>query len=513
MLFKKKILLTAYSLHGLIMKSVHAGLQDIPGLLRHYSGDNTLVDSTNSGNDLVVYDGTVVSGTAKYESVNGTPFSSSPRGVLTLDSSVENGYHLQASMDGLPVQDTPRTIMGWFRFDKVSVEDSNGMFGYGVYSSRQLFDFVAQKSGEVHLEIWGHFDDLTCNPIHSDYTTDFGVWKHYAMTYESPTLTGYVNGVQSSQGDIIGLLATGSGGEFIVGPRIEYHRTHTYYGAAAELAVFNRALTAAEIGTLATDTAGGGGDPHFFGFGGMFFTWQGHCDIILTKTPKIANMENNVEVHIRTRKVRRWSCIDAIALKVGKDVLEIGSEEGNLLQNGSEIESTKTDSLKVVKSSSALQAKVVLYEFIFDKDKRLEVKVNIRTKMIYIALGGNYPKDTVGILGSPHNPGLFARDGTDMSHMDVNKFVESWQVRHDDPQLFQENRKPQHPSKCLYEMKQINSGHDHHGSRRLRDVNTVTKREATLACTLHRPGPMKEYCVEDAMNTGDIDSAKDTFYG
>ena len=45
--------------------------------------------------------------------------------------------------------------------------------------------------------------------------------------------------------------------------------------------------------------------------------------------------------------------------------------------------------------------------------------------MIYATLSGNYEKGTVGLLGSPHKPGLFARDGTKMTNEDINKYVES----------------------------------------------------------------------------------------
>lgn len=258
------------------------------------------------------------------------------------------------------------------------------------------------------------------------------------------------------------------------------------------------------------DTAGGGGDPHFYGFGGTFFTWQGHCDVILVKTPKFSNTDSNLEAHIRTKKVRKWSAIDSIAMKVGQDTIEIRSTDGNLVLNGSKVESVRNASFTVVKSASASEKRVVLYDFVFDEDKIFQVKVNTRSKMIYATLSGKYPEGTEGILGSPHSPGLFTRNGRSMTNKDVNEFVETWQVRDNDPQLFQQIRFPQFPTKCLYHMSELQS---HIHSRRLQEVGTITEEEASDACATHHPGPLHDFCIEDVFSTMDLDSAKDAFYG
>ena len=164
-----------------------------------------------------------------------------------------------------------------------------------------------------------------------------------------------------------------------------------------------------------------------------------------------------MELHARTTKVRTWSTIEAIAVKSGKDIIEIESHEGKLIFNGNEVEPAQINTFTVVKSivkSFPHLGKVLLYEFLFDKEKRLEVTVNTRTQMVYVSLSGSYPH-TVGILGSSHNPGLYARDGTNMLTKDINMFVETWQVRGDDTQLLHQRRIPQHPSKCMYDIKKI----------------------------------------------------------
>ena len=147
------------------------------------------------------------------------------------------------------------------------------------------------------------------------------------------------------------------------------------------------------------DAAGGGGDPHFYGFGSSPFTWQGQCDTVLFKSPKHRPTDSDIEVHIRTRMVRKWSTIDAIAVKVNAFVGEIQSEEGKLIANGNQIESVEFDFLSVEKKRG--KKKNVLFTFVIDKDKVLEIRVNTRTKMIFTTLSGNYPPSTVGLLGSP----------------------------------------------------------------------------------------------------------------
>ena len=37
--------------------------------------------------------------------------------------------------------------------------------------------------------------------------------------------------------------------------------------------------------------------------------------------------------------------------------------------------------------------------------------------------------------------------------------------------------------------------------------------EAKSACTIHPPGPLTKVCVADVINTGDIESASESFYG
>ena len=187
---------------------------------------------------------------------------------------------------------------------------------------------------------------------------------------------------------------------------------------------------------------------------------------------------------------------------------EIDSDAARLILNGREIEDLHNESLSVTKSKK--KKNIVLYTFIFPKEKKLEVKVNSRSRMIYVTTGGRYPQGTQGLLGSPHNPGLITRDGIKMQSSEVNSFAETWQVRDTDRHLFRVERIPQFPSKCLYDMNEINeNGH----SRALKQLHSISREEATNACKVHSLEPLRKFCIDDVMLTGDIESAGDEFYG
>ena len=157
-----------------------------------------------------------------------------------------------------------------------------------------------------------------------------------------------------------------------------------------------------------------------------------------------------------------------------------------------------------------MKKKNIQYEFVFNKDKNLVARANTRTKMLFVTLRENFPEVTVGVLGSPHKPGMFARNGTDMTGEDINQFVESWQTTANDPKLFQKDRDPQYPTKCLYKMSEIKA---RIRSRQLKEIHTTTIEEANAACDGHPAGPLKNFCVEDMVNTGDFEAAADVFYG
>ena len=168
-------------------------------------------------------------------------------------------------------------------------------------------------------------------------------------------------------------------------------------------------------------------------------------------------MYTDFEVRICTTRVHKWSNIEAIALKVGQDVGEISSHNGKFIMNGKEVKDFRNEALTVIKSN--LKRNIFLYICMIHGDKRLEIKINILSQMIYITLSGEYPQNTEGLLGSPHHPGPLSRNREAMSSANINDFAETWQVRDNDLQLFNMKQEPQFPSKCWYEVKKLTVSH------------------------------------------------------
>ena len=49
-------------------------------------------------------------------------------------------------------------------------------------------------------------------------------------------------------------------------------------------------------------------------------------------------------------------------------------------------------------------------------------------------------------------------------------------------------------------------------SRHLKEVHTISRNDAAIACADHPPGPFRNFCIEDVMSTGDLDVGQDAFY-
>ena len=129
--------------------------------------------------------------------------------------------------------------------------------------------------------------------------------------------------------------------------------------------------------------------------------------------------------------------------------------------------------------------------------------------MIYTKLSGNYPQHTEGILGSPHQTGLLSRNGDYIPSTNINAFTETWQVSDKDSHLFNTDRAPQFPSRCLYDMKKTTSNNH---NRHLKELYIVPTVDAIATCAMHHPGPLQKFCVDDIVMTGNLESAKDGFY-
>ena len=493
------------------------------GLLRFYRGDGDATDATGNGPTLT--------GETGYTDIT-FPQSATSRKVFDFKNT-QNG--LMGSSSGLPDGSNSRTMLGWFKFGEGQLHDGGRVdgdpFGYGRYVTNQNFYIDVYHTAGVNdpnrkYRVTLDVDELAVidegiNPIIDTTAT---TWFHLVITYDqvSNTNAAYLNGQflrsgQPSQVPTTNVNGSNLPSKFFIGQHVSttdtvYRDLASYRGMVADVAIFNRVITPDEVSTIYNNdnwylNAGGGGDPHLVGFGGNLFTWQGACTVVLLAAPpSTQGKHDDLQIHIRTKRIRKWSCIDAIALKMGGDVVEVDSNEAKLFRNGSEVSSIQTARISVNKPMA--KKKKVIYNFILDGDKYVEVTANKRTQMIFLNLHGNYSSETKGILGSPANPGFFGRDGKAMQG-DVNLFVEEWQINDSDPQIFRTRPFPQFPDKCSYNVNRDSSVRE----RRLKQTDSISMEEASRACSTHSPGPLRQYCIDDVMQTGDLEMADDKFYG
>jgi len=104
-----------------------------------------------------------------------------------------------------------------------------------------------------------------------------------------------------------------------------------------------------------------------------------------------------------------------------------------------------------------------------------------------------------GMLGSYDKNGLMlARDGVTQLD-DANAFAAEWQIKDDEPMLFQTRREPQYPRACRLPSAQVAE------TRRLGE-STVSVEDAEIACASW-PKEIASACVHDVLATGDLDLA------
>jgi hypothetical protein len=215
-------------------------------------------------------------------------------------------------------------------------------------------------------------------------------------------------------------------------------------------------------------------------------------------------------IHIRTKIRYDYSYIASAAVRIGpEDTLQVASF-GDYLVNGvvqAELPIRLADSYPVT------------YKRLSDKEHQFEIQLNEQEHIVLTAF-----KDMVnikmedatyasfglskGLMGTFGTGTRMARNGTlEFSKDDPNGFVEDWQVRDTDPQLFQSISGPQYPDRCILP----NPDEPKEARRRRRRLgdSEVTKDAATKACA-HWDN--QDACIFDVMATGDLDLADMTPY-
>jgi hypothetical protein len=102
---------------------------------------------------------------------------------------------------------------------------------------------------------------------------------------------------------------------------------------------------------------------------------------------------------------------------------------------------------------------------------------------------------SVGLLGNFHTGARLARDGVTVMD-DAIDFGQAWQVLPSDPNIFEAERGPQYPAKCILP----DTAQTH---RRLGE-QAVSRAQAEKAC-IHRAALEQSFCIKDVMASNDLE--------
>jgi hypothetical protein len=275
------------------------------------------------------------------------------------------------------------------------------------------------------------------------------------------------------------------------------------------------------------------GDPHFAAFNGQSFSYHGECDLVLFKSPKFGS-NIGFEVHIRTTRVEnervKYSYISGVAVSLDDGVvLEVSSSDGKLLVNGEPCNHTTDNTsstgngepptkailtekaYELRKLLSGSKGQIVQYVLKFHGGRSIEIRANTRANMISTSMNGTW-SNTTGMLGSSGNARFMSRDGSFDSAGSWNTHAEEWQVNTSDRKIFLEDREPQFPHACRYEVSQMKQKALR--GRRLMDKSTdrITDDMARSACAHVKKDEMKKFCIFDVLATEDVELSNDPAY-
>lgn len=243
-------------------------------------------------------------------------------------------------------------------------------------------------------------------------------------------------------------------------------------------------------------------DPHFKTWSGEWFDYHGQCDLKFMHAPAFDGHQN-MDINIRTKIRYDYSYIEAAAVKIGQDILEVGSF-GSYALNGVE-EALKPNSMSV----PTVGGYPVYHTQVSDKKHKFDIvmdrkNVTLSTfkDWVSVHIHNGDPDafvDIQGLIGSALGR-LLGRDGTDL-HDDLNAYGQEWQIRPHEEMLFRTAREPQAPQPCILPDPQAKAA----AQRRL--GQGIARSEAEQACAQFK-GHAFSFCVHDVIASGDLEVAQ-----
>lgn len=177
------------------------------------------------------------SGTAEFTSL--TTYGEDRNGNPNSCASMHAGFY--TSITGLPSGNTDRTISVWI--NPTSVNSDNIIFCYGNPSGNSVY---GGSFSQTQLYNFTYSQNL---PYFTSIATN--IWKHVAYTFEQGAIAKiYVDGALAQTGTLNNILTGSANSNFYLGTLIGGSTSGAFNGYFDDLAIYNRALSAAEILSL-----------------------------------------------------------------------------------------------------------------------------------------------------------------------------------------------------------------------------------------------------------------------
>ncbi|GAX17937.1 hypothetical protein FisN_18Hu145 [Fistulifera solaris] len=245
------------------------------------------------------------------------------------------------------------------------------------------------------------------------------------------------------------------------------------------------------------ESGGGFGDPHLKTWMGEVYDFHGACDLVLVKTSTFNNGAG-LDLHIRTKIRDDWSFISDAAVRIGDDVLEVGTRAFYYLNGvaGAEMPAT-VGGFPVSLTHFGTRR----HKFEIDLGHMGVISIKVFNEFLAVEVNNAHSDgfgDSVGLMGAFTDGSLIGRNG--LVHADHNEFGLSWQVHDTDVTLFQKVEGPQYPQLCQMPAPKALK------SRRMSEA-LVSFEDAAKACA-DWSEETRESCIYDVMSTGDLDMAE-----
>ena len=172
---------------------------------------------------------------------NGASYSANGKfgGALSVNGSTQSLYDL-SSPAYLPIGNSPYSQSLWF---KPTAVNSAGFISWGLRETKR-FNALRMLNVGAGIHHYWYRGDITCEASACPFSTS--TWSHVATTYDGTTRSIYFNGVLKIS-DTPGALNT-TAVNFHIGSTAS---NEFFNGLIDDVAIYKRALTAAEVTTLA----------------------------------------------------------------------------------------------------------------------------------------------------------------------------------------------------------------------------------------------------------------------